>query len=108
MMNIDEMTYDQLADLNKRVVARMRRLGTQRQVAAMDSFNVGDQVHFVGKDGRTEYGTVVKHNHRTVSVRSDRGVQWRVSPTLLSRIVPGSEAADQRRQDLIAKRLRSV
>jgi hypothetical protein len=50
------------------------------------SFKAGDKVSFVGKYGKVETGRVVKVNRRLVAVKTTSGSNWRVHPSLLTKI----------------------
>lgn len=61
-------------------ILRMRHDETQRRLTR--SFGFGDRVTFAAR-GRRYNGTVQKSNIKTVSVRTDEGMTWRVSPSAL-------------------------
>ena len=87
-IDIDHLSYTELVDLNSRVVARLRMMEQLRAHEAMLTFSVGERVEFSGKMGETVSGIISKYNRKTVSVISDEGVTWRVSPQLLQRSSP--------------------
>ncbi|MFO7937570.1 MAG: hypothetical protein R6V06_08195 [Kiritimatiellia bacterium] len=84
-MNIENMTYEELRDLNKRVVARIKVLHQIKTQSEMIRFNLGDRVQFCTCEGTLVVGILIKYNRKTVSVVTDDGHQWNVSPNLLSR-----------------------
>jgi hypothetical protein len=88
-MNIDISKLDEaeLAELNRRIVARLRYLQEARTHHQMLSFNVGDRVRFQppGHDPKT--GVIVKHNRKTVTVVTDDHHHWNVAPVFLSRLI---------------------
>lgn len=49
----------------------------------MVKFTKGDRVGFQTKDGDTLEGVVLRLNKKTVSVLTDSGQRWNVSPGLL-------------------------
>lgn len=49
-------------------------------------FIPGDRVTFEGRAGRRETGVVTKINAKSVNVKTDAGVNWRVAPSLLTEV----------------------
>ena len=87
-IDIDKLTESELIDLNHRIVARLRFLNQMRAHAEMLEFKIGDRVTFQPPGhGRVE-GMLTRYNKKTVTVITDEGRQWNVSPNLLSRVVP--------------------
>lgn len=52
----------------------------------MAAFNVGDRVSFRPPDGNEVRGTVVRLNTKSVTVATADGIQWRIGPTLLTKM----------------------
>ena len=53
----------------------------------MLEFRVGDRVSF-DPDGRpTLFGVLVRYNKKTVTILTEGGEQWNVSPSLIRRVV---------------------
>ena len=85
MIDIDPLNEAQLIDLNRRVVTRLRFLQQMRAHAHMLDFSVGQKVFFQ-PDGHPELqGIISKYNRKTVTVITDTGHQWNVSPHFLRR-----------------------
>jgi hypothetical protein len=84
-INIDALTEDELVDLNRRIVERLRLLQHMRAHKQMLEFRVGDRVTFQGDGRGTVEGMLTRYNRKTVTVLTDDGHQWNVSPSLLSR-----------------------
>jgi hypothetical protein len=85
-IDIDRLTEAELVDLNHRIVARLRLLNQMRAHAEMLEFRVGDRVSFrPSGQGRVE-GMLTRYNKKTVTVITDEGRQWNVSPNLLSKV----------------------
>ncbi len=82
-IDIDGLSYEELLQLNHRVVERLKMLEAMQAHVDMMAFNLGARVSFNSQDGR-QLGTLVKYNRKTVTVLGDDGRQWRVSPGLLS------------------------
>ncbi len=100
-IDIDKLTEPELVDLNRRIVERLRFLQQMRAHKQMLAFRIGDRVAF-GADGRgTVEGMLTRYNRRSVTVITDDGHQWNVSPALLSRAAAPSAAEPQARPNLV-------
>jgi hypothetical protein len=82
-IDIDKLTEAELIDLNNRIVARLRFLSQMRAHAQMLDFKIGDRVAFQPEGHRGVVGMLTRYNRKTVTVVSDDGQRWNVSPTLL-------------------------
>lgn len=82
-IDIDGLSYEELLELNHRVVARLKMLESMQAHVEMMAFNLGARVSFEAQGGRL-LGTLVKYNRKTVSVVTDNGQRWNISPHLLS------------------------
>ena len=58
----------------------------------MMKFNVGAKMCFDATRHGMQEGILIKFNQRTVTVLTDEGRQWKVSPQMLSPIVEGASA----------------
>lgn len=86
-IDIDKLTEADLIDLNNRIVARLRFLAQMRAHAQMLEFRVGDRVSFQ-PDGRPVlFGTLTRYNRKTVTLITEDGGHWNVSPTLVHRVI---------------------
>lgn len=83
-IDIDKLTEAELVDLNHRIVARLRLLHQMRAHTDMLEFKIGDRVTFRPPGQRQIEGMVTRYNRKTVTVITDDGQQWNVSPQLLS------------------------
>jgi hypothetical protein len=90
-IGIDQLTEEELADLNNRIVARLRFLSHMRAHSEMLEFRIGDRVTFQPEGRAPVLGVLIRYNKKTVTVLSDRGQRWNVSPGLL-RQARGSES----------------
>jgi len=92
-IDIDRLTEAELIDLNHRIVERLRLLQHMRAHVNMLEFRIGERVTF-RPDGRDPVqGMLVRYNRKSVTVVTDDGHRWTVSPSLLSRTVPPEPAA---------------
>jgi len=82
-IDIDGLSFEELLELNQRVVARLKMLESMQTHIEMMRFNPGQRVSFEHSGGRL-LGTLVKYNRKTVTVVTDTGQRWNISPHLLS------------------------
>jgi hypothetical protein len=93
-IDIDALTEAELIDLNNRIVERLRFLHQMRSHKRMLDFRIGDRVSFQ-PDGRPVLsGTLTRYNKKTVTVVTDGGERWTVSPGLLQLIRDHGSARD--------------
>ena len=103
-IDIDKLTESELIDLNHRIVARLRFLNQMRAHAEMLEFKIGDRVTFQSPDhGRVE-GMLTRYNKKTVTVITDDGRQWNVSPGLLSKAMRPSGTSTKRSNVLLLRK----
>jgi len=89
-INIDELTEAELVDLNHRIVERLTFLNQMRAHAHMLEFTIGDRVTFQPQGGPPVMGIRTRYNKKTVTVITDDGHRWHVSPGFLEKAdVPG-------------------
>lgn len=106
-VDLNRYTEHELIELNHRVVERIRFLRRGRCQETMAAFNVGDRVSFRPPDGNEVSGTVVRLNTKSITVVSHDGIQWRVGPTLLTKMSTerdhreGTVASDKNQGELI-------
>jgi hypothetical protein len=87
-IDIDQLSEAELIDLNNRIVARLRFLQQMRAHVEMLEFKIGDRVTFRPPGQGPVEGMLTRYNKKTVTVVTDEGRQWNVSPTFLSKAVP--------------------
>jgi hypothetical protein len=91
-IDIDKLTEAELIDLNHRIVERLRLLNQLRAHVEMLEFRIGDRVSFQ-PDGRPVVtGMLTRYNKKTVTVITDAGQRWNVTPTLLRRAEDSRDA----------------
>ncbi len=84
-INIDELTEAELIDLNHRIVERLRFLNQMRAHKRMLEFRLGDRVTFKPEGHHPLFGMVTRYNKKTVTVITEDGQHWTVSPSLLKK-----------------------
>jgi hypothetical protein len=82
LLDLTKLSEDELIELNRHIVERLRFLRSTKSLAQLASFSIGMVVEFDTDDGRTISGTVARLNQRTATVVTAAG-RWRVSPSLM-------------------------
>lgn len=85
-IDLDDLTREELEELNHRVVERLKYLDTVMAQQAMMTLNLGTQVSFESSTRGRMFGTVIKFNRKTVVVLTEDRHQWRVPPDILTPI----------------------
>jgi hypothetical protein len=85
-INIDKLTEAELMDLNRRIVERLRLLQQMRAHRQMLEFKIGDRVMFQADGRGTVEGMLTRYNRKSVTIITDDGHHWNVSPALLSKV----------------------
>ena len=89
-IDIDNLTEDELVELYHRIVERLKFLESFHTHNEMMQFNPGEQVSFQPAGRGTQFGTLVKFNKKTVTVITESGQKWNVSPHLLKKVKPAN------------------
>ncbi|MGD9332209.1 MAG: hypothetical protein PVJ53_12915 [Desulfobacterales bacterium] len=87
-IDITALSYDELVALNHKIVERLKFLDAMHTNKEMMRFAPGDQVSFKPAGRSRQLGTLVKYNKKTVTVITESGQKWNVSPNLLRKIKP--------------------
>jgi hypothetical protein len=87
-MNIDieSLTYNELINLNRKIIERLKFLDSFHTHKEMMLFNLGDNVSFEHPAHGLTFGTLIKFNKKTVTVVTESQQRWNVSPRLLKKI----------------------
>ncbi len=101
-MNIDitTLTEEELIDLNRKIIERLRFLSQTRAHHKMLEFKVGDRVTFKPGDRPALSGVLTKYNKKTVTVITDNGEHWNVAPGLL-KLAKEAKASDDKQSNVI-------
>lgn len=99
-IDLDELTEVELIDLNHRIVERLRFLNQMRAHGRMLEFKIGDRVTFQPAGRPPVVGMLTRYNRKTVTVITDDGHHWNVSPMLL-RKVESPRHADSNKANII-------
>jgi hypothetical protein len=100
---IDHLTEAELLDLNHRIVQRLRLITQVHAHKAMLEFRIGDRVAFdprtittlrsVPRGGAPVFGILTRYNRKSVTVVTDDGHRWNVSPSFLRRAESSHQTA---------------
>jgi hypothetical protein len=94
-IDLDKLTEAELIDLNHRIVARLKMLNEMRAHSQMLEFKIGDRVSFQPEGQSSIVGMLTRYNRKTVTIITDDGQHWNVSPMLLRRATTREGAAGQ-------------
>ena len=86
-IELDDLSYDELLDLNGRIIERLKLLDATDTINAMMKLNVGAKVCFDSDRHGMQTGTIIKFNPKTVVVLTDEGQRWKISPQMLSPLI---------------------
>jgi hypothetical protein len=98
-INIDHLTEAELIDLNHRIVQRLRLISQVHAHQAMLEFRIGDRVAFESQDGTPVFGILTRYNQKSVTVITDGGQRWNVSPRFLRRAESSRETRNTAREE---------
>ena len=82
-IDIDDLTKDELIELNNKIVARLRFLSQMGAHSRMLEFKIGDRVSFQPEGYPVVIGMLTRYNKKTVTVITDSGERWNVAPPFL-------------------------
>lgn len=100
-IEIDSLSEEELVELNHRIVERLKFLDTYHAHKEMMQFSPGDKVSFRPSGRDALIGTLVKFNKKTVTVISESGQKWNVSPQLLSLVKDIPTRSDKGKSSII-------
>ena len=99
-IDITTLSEDELIDLHRRIIERLRFLSQTRAHHKMLEFKVGDRVSFRPDDRPALAGVLIKYNKKTVTVLADNGERWNVSPGLLT-LAKETKTSDRKQSNII-------
>jgi hypothetical protein len=71
LMRIEDMTLDQLYEMNAIICERIDYLRAKKEQDAIQQLHLGSEVSFKTQSGETLFGIVIKINKKTVGVVVD-------------------------------------
>jgi hypothetical protein len=93
-IDIDKLSESELIELNHRIVRRLRFLNEKRAHTNMMRFSIGERVSFTPEGRPLVTGLLTKYNRKTVTVITESGERWNVSPGLLQKAKGRIESQD--------------
>jgi len=84
--DIDHLTESELIHLNEKIIQRLRMIRQMRAHVQMLGFQIGERVWFQADGQETVRGMVVRYNKKSVTIVTDDGHRWTVSPGFLRKI----------------------
>ena len=85
-INIDNLSEEELIELNRKIVERLKFLETMHTHHEMMQFIPGEQVTFEPPGRERQIGTLVRFNKKTVTIITESGQKWNVSPHFISKV----------------------
>lgn len=101
-IHLEHLSLEELIELNKRVVQRIRALHGRKTQKELEPFKVGDRVSFQS-DGRLVEGLVVRVNRKTLSVRTGE-TSWTLPPGFVTKLPTTTPATSPRAEGLMPSR----
>lgn len=92
-IDIDRLTEAELIDLNNRIVERLKFLSQMHAHAEMLEFKIGDRVSFQPAGRGEVVGMLTRYNRKTVTVITDDGQRWNVSPAFIRKVMKDAKGA---------------
>ncbi|KKT34405.1 MAG: hypothetical protein UW24_C0032G0003 [Parcubacteria group bacterium GW2011_GWA2_44_12] len=80
---IKRLGENDLIFLNKLIIERLKLIAQAKSTHHMARFNIGDRVGFRTHDGK-KTGIIMRLNKKTISIKTDDGADWNVSPVYLT------------------------
>ncbi len=80
------MNEEELTALNHRIVERLKFLDSVRTHSDMMEFSLGEKVCFDSPGQGMQLGVLTKFNKKTVTIITETGTRWNVSPHFLSKV----------------------
>ena len=85
-IELKALSDDELFQLNQLIVEEVeRRLDRQRQ-QALQGFEVGEQVCFLGPSGTEQQGKILRVNRKSITIKTQTSGIWRVAPAFVNKV----------------------
>lgn len=82
-IDIDNLSIEELIELNHRIIARIKELSQKQTAEILKQFHIGDRVSFIS-EGKTVEGKVVKIHKKNITVKTSHG-EWIIPPEALKK-----------------------
>ncbi|MBN20424.1 MAG: hypothetical protein CL678_03975 [Bdellovibrionaceae bacterium] len=80
---VDELNEEQLRELESYILLRREELRSSPKEKKIDDFFIGQEICFTSSEGELIFGMITGFSETKVSVHTENGRQWRVSPFLI-------------------------
>ena len=84
-IDIDALSEHELIELNHRIIERLKFIESLRNHHEMLKFGVGERVTFEPPGRGRLVGILVKYNKKSVTIITEDGHKWNVSPHLIGK-----------------------
>ena len=82
-INIDQLNIEELIDLNKQVVIRIKELQAQAEINAAAQFRIGDIVSFTSQEEKKIIGFITAIKKNKIKVFTEENQIWTLLPSIL-------------------------
>ena len=82
-IDIESLSEEELVALNHNIVERLKALRQMKTHEKMLDFKIGQHVRFIAPSGERISGLLIRFNKKTVTVVTEGGQRWNVSPGFL-------------------------
>lgn len=90
-IDLNDLSYEQLLLLRHKIDSRIKQLEETTETKNYGSFKQGDRVSFYHRAYGRVSGTLVEMREKTVTVVSDTGQAWDISPHLMRKAITGGK-----------------
>lgn len=82
---LPSLTMEELHEVNRKLTARLKLLHRAENMVGTAHFEEKERVCFV-RNGKRVFGTVIRVNPQSLTIRTDDGGSWRISPSFLMKV----------------------
>ena len=83
---LSDLSVAELSEVNKTLCAISKAKQSIENQSVKAAFSVGDQVWFTAsRTGKVVEGKVIKIMRKNIQLQTAKGMQWRVTPSLLTK-----------------------
>lgn len=82
-IDIHNLDIDELLELNRQIIKRIKDLEAKNELMAASKFRIGNVVSFTKKDGIKEIGVVISIRKKTLSILTEEHKQWNVPASIV-------------------------
>lgn len=105
-INIEPLNVEELIELNKKIISRIKDLRAQEQLKVAAQFRIGDLVSFQNRDHLKITGVIISVRKAKISILTENNERWDVSPALLTPEEAPSKKLLKLFEDMLLKSVR--